>query len=161
MRSDTQDFDLADKALMGPVVEAARRHNLIFLTHASEPVGHQYPGKGKITPDVLYRFISTFPELTVVCAHWGGGLPFYALMPEVASALTNTFFDTAATPFLYQPDIFKRVVEILGADRVLLGSDNPLMSPERVTKQVKSVGLSAEAKAMILGGNAQRLLGWS
>jgi predicted TIM-barrel fold metal-dependent hydrolase len=161
MRSDTQDFDLADKELMGPVVEVARRHNLIFLTHASEPVGHQYPGKGKITPDVLYRFISTFPELTVVCAHWGGGLPFYALMPEVASALANTFFDTAATPFLYQPDIFKHVVDILGADRVLFGSDNPLMSPERVTKQVESVGLSAEAKAMILGGNAQRLLGWS
>lgn len=161
MRSDTQGFDLADKEVMGPVVEVARRYNLIFLTHASEPVGHQYPGKGKITPDLLYRFVSTFPELTVVCAHWGGGLPFYALMPEVTSALTNTFFDTAATPFLYQPQIFKYTVEILGADRILLGSDNPLMSPERVMKQVKSIGLSAEAKAMILGGNAQRLLGWS
>jgi predicted TIM-barrel fold metal-dependent hydrolase len=161
MRSDTQGFDLTDKEVMGPLVEVARKHSLIFLTHASEPVGHQYPGKGKITPDVLYRFISTFPELTVVCAHWGGGLPFYALMPEVASALTNTFFDTAATPFLYQPQIFKHIVEILGADKILLGSDNPLTSPRRVLTQIESVGLPAEAKAMILGGNAQRLLGWS
>ncbi len=161
MRSDTQGFDMADKEVMGPVAEVARRHNLIFLTHASEPAGHQYPGKGMITPDTLYRFIQVFPELTVVCAHWGGGLPFYALMPEVASALANTFFDTAATPFLYRPEIFKHVVEIVGPDRILFGSDNPLMSPRRVTSQIESAGLSQEAKAMIMGGNAQRLLGWS
>lgn len=161
MRSDTQGFDMADKEVMEPVAEAARKHNLIFLTHASEPVGHKYPGKGAITADVLYRFIGMFPELTVVCAHWGGGLPFYALMPEVASALANTFFDTAATPFLYRPEIFKHVVEIVGPDRILFGSDNPLMSPRRVTSQIESADLSQEAKAMILGGNAQRLLGWS
>jgi predicted TIM-barrel fold metal-dependent hydrolase len=161
MRSDTQGFDLADKQVMGPIVEVARKHNLIFLTHASEPVGHLYPGKGMIRPATLYQFICTFPELTIVCAHWGGGLPFYALMPEVASALSNTFYDTAATPFLYRPEIFKQVAETVGPDRILFGSDNPLMSPRRVLAQVESVGLSEEAKAMILGGNAQRLLGWS
>jgi len=161
MRSDTQGFDLADKQVMGPIVEVARKHNLIFLTHASEPVGHLYPGKGMIRPATLYQFICAFPELTIVCAHWGGGLPFYALMPEVASALSNTFYDTAATPFLYRPEIFKQVAETVGPDRILFGSDNPLMSPRRVLAQVESVGLSQEAKAMILGGNAQRLLGWS
>lgn len=161
MRSDTQGFDLADKEVMGPVVEVARKHNLIFLTHASEPVGHQYPGKGAITPDSLYRFILNYPELTVVCAHWGGGLPFYALMPEVASALKNTFFDTAATPFLYRAQVFERVAEIAGADKILFGSDNPLISPRRIIAQIESVDLSQEAKSLILGGNAQRLLGWS
>jgi predicted TIM-barrel fold metal-dependent hydrolase len=161
MRADTQGFDMADPEIMGPVVAMARKHNLVFLTHASEPVGHRYPGKGMIRPADLYRFIGTFPELTVVCAHWGGGLPFYALMPEVASALANTFFDTAATPFLYRPEIFRQVAEIVGPGKILFGSDNPLMSPRRVLTQVESVGLTAEAKSMILAGNAQRLLGWS
>ena len=161
MRPDVQGFDLGDKELMSPFAEVAERYHLIFLTHASEPVGHQYPGKGSITPDILYRFIGNFPELRIVCAHWGGGLPFYALMPEVASALNNTFFDTAATPFLYQPRIFEQVAEIAGADKILFGSDYPLMSPQRVIAQIESIELLPEVKAMILGDNAQRLLEWS
>jgi predicted TIM-barrel fold metal-dependent hydrolase len=82
-------------------------------------------------------------------------------MPEVASALANTFFDTAASPFLYQPRIFKHVAEIAGADKILLGSDYPLMSPQRVIAQIKSTELPQEIEAMILGGNAYRLLEWS
>jgi predicted TIM-barrel fold metal-dependent hydrolase len=161
LRPDIQGFDLGDKELMEPFVEVAGRYRLLFLLHASEPVGHQYSGKGTITPDTLYRFICNFPELRVICAHWGGGLPFYALMPEVASALANTFFDTAATPFLYQPQIFKHVAEIVGADKILFGSDYPLMSPKRIIAQLESIGLPRETEAMILGGNARRLLEWS
>ena len=36
----------------------------------------------------------------------GGGLPFYALMPEVKTALRNVHFDSAAFPYLYQPEVF-------------------------------------------------------
>ncbi len=161
MRSDSQGYDLGDRKLMEPIVEVALKHNLIYLTHASEPVGHAYPGKGSITPDAIYRFVSNFPELRVVCAHWGGGLPFYALMPEVATALKNTFFDTAATPFLYRPQVFETVAGTVGADKILFGSDYPLLSPKRVMAEIEAADLSAESKAMILGGNAQRLLGWT
>jgi predicted TIM-barrel fold metal-dependent hydrolase len=158
MRPDVQDFDLKDSSVMRPVIETAVKHNLIFLTHASEPVGHQYFGKGNITPEAIYPFILNFPDLKVVCAHWGGGLPFYALMPEVAEALSNVYFDTAATPFLYKPQIFKQVSDIIGSDRILFGSDYPLLSPKRIIDQLESTGLSQEDKAKILGGNAQRLL---
>lgn len=161
LRPDDQGFDLTDKELMRPIVEVMEKHHLLFNTHTSEPVGHIYPGKGRVTPDMLYPFICNFPELRIICAHWGGGLPFYALMPEVATALTNTFFDVAATPFLYQPQIFKFVADIAGADKILFGSDYPLMPPQRVVKQIKSVELPPEVEAMILGGNAQRLLEWS
>ncbi|HJX69950.1 MAG TPA: amidohydrolase family protein [Dehalococcoidia bacterium] len=161
MRPDVQGFDLGDKEMMRPFAEMAMRYHLLFLTHASEPVGHQYSGKGSVTPDILYRFIGNFPELYIICAHWGGGLPFYALMPEVASALANTFFDTAASPLLSQPQIFKQVVEIAGADKVLFGSDYPLITPSRIIAQIESIGLPQDVKAMIMGGNAQRLLEWS
>jgi predicted TIM-barrel fold metal-dependent hydrolase len=158
MRPDIQGFDLDDGAIMEPVMEAAGRYGLLFLTHASEPVGHIYPGKGSLTPDVLCRFISRFPEAPIVCAHWGGGLPFYALMPEVASALAKVYFDTAATPFLYRPQIFKHVAEIAGIDKILFGSDNPLLSPGRIIRQLRSAGLGEKAEDLILGGNARRLL---
>jgi len=158
LRSDVQGFNLADKTTMKPLVDAALKHNLIFLTHSSEPVGHEYSGKGSITPDILYSFITAFPNLKLVCAHWGGGLPFYALMPEVAKALANVFFDTAATVFLYKPEIFEQVSRILGSDKVLFGTDYPLMHQNRVIAQVQSARLPEEDKARILWANAQKLL---
>lgn len=158
MRSDVQGFNLADKEMMKPLVDAVVEHNLIFLTHSSEPVGHQYNGKGSITPDVLCSFILNFPDLKLVCAHWGGGLAFYALMPEVAEALSNVFFDTAATAFLYRPQIFEQVSNIVGSDKLLFGTDYPLTPQKRITAQIRSLGLAEETKAKILGGNAQRLL---
>jgi predicted TIM-barrel fold metal-dependent hydrolase len=158
LRSDVQGFSLADKTTMGPVVDAALKHDLILLTHSSEPVGHEYFGKGRIAPDILYSFVRAFPELRTVCAHWGGGLPFYALMPEVARALTNVFFDTAATIFLYKPEIFEQVSRIIGSDRILFGTDYPLMRQNRVMTQVRAAELSEKDKAGILGTNARKLL---
>lgn len=158
LRSDTQGYELADKDIMGPIAEIVRKHRLIILTHASEPVGHSYSGKGNITPGLLYRFITNFPDLTLVCAHWGGGLPFYGLMPEVAKALSNVYFDTAASPWLYRDEIFKHVTEILGADKVLYGSDYPLMKQSKLVQSIRNLDLTEKAKSLILGGNAQRLL---
>lgn len=158
LRSDIQGFDLTDKRTMGPVVAAMLRHNLILLTHSSEPVGHEYSGKGCITPDILYSFIMAFPNLKTVCAHWGGGLLFYALMPEVAGALANVFFDTAATVFLYKPEVFEHASRVIGSDRILFGTDYPLMHQNRVIAQVQSARLSARDRANILGDNAQKLL---
>ena len=158
IRPDIQGFDLGDDVLMNPLIEATIKHDLIFLIHASEPVGHQYSGKGHVTPEVIYPFIQNCPDLKLVCAHWGGGLPFYALMPEVEKAFANTFFDTAATPFLYQSQIFKQVADIIGSDKILFGSDYPLLSPTRIINQLELVDLSQADKANILGGNAERLL---
>jgi predicted TIM-barrel fold metal-dependent hydrolase len=160
LRSDVQAFDLTDSRTMKPVVDAALKHDLVLLTHSSEPVGHEYSGKGGITPDILYSFITAFPEVRLVCAHWGGGLPFYALMPEVGGALANVFFDTAATVFLYKPEVFPQVSQMIGSDKILFGTDYPLMDQNRVLAQVQSARLPEEDKARILGTNAQEVLYW-
>ncbi len=159
MRPDVQLFDLIDEEIMAPFVEVLRKHKLPLLLHTSEPVGHDYPGKGSITPNMLYPFITRYPDLTVVCAHWGGGLPFYALMPEVKEALSHVFFDTAASPFLYTAQIYTHAVQLIGGDRILFGSDYPLLSPSRLLGEVKSLNLPQETESLILSGNAQKLLG--
>jgi len=159
MRPDMQLLDLMDEEVMTPFIEVITKHNLILLTHASEPVGHEYPGKGGITPDILYPLITSFPDLTLVCAHWGGGLPFYALMPEVKKAMSNVFFDTAASPFLYNPQIYNQVSQLVGADKILFGSDYPLLAQSRLLKEIESLDLPEETERLILSGNAQRLLG--
>ena len=144
---------------MEPFSKLLLEHGMFLLLHSSEPVGHIYPGKGVATPEKLYGFIMNFQDLPVVCAHWGGGLPFYALMPEVREILKNTYFDTAASPFLYRPEIYLHVSRIIGADRILLGSDYPLMPPSRLLKEIDSIGLPKESRNDILSGNARRLLG--
>ena len=159
MRPDMQLFDLGDKLFMEPFVEVMRKYKLILLTHASEPVGHDYPGKGAITPDTLYPLIASFPDLTIVCAHWGGGLPFYALMPEVKQAMSNVFFDTAASPFLYNPEVYNVVSQLVGGEKILFGSDYPLLTQTQLLEEIRSLDLPEETKALILSGNAQRLLG--
>ncbi len=159
LRPDMQYFDLRDDIVMEPVVEVMRKHKLIMGLHTSEPVGHDYPGKGTVTPDTVYPFLTAFPDVTVVCAHWGGGLPFYALMPEVKKAMSNVFFDTAASPFLYSPQIYGQAVQLVGADKILFGTDYPLMKQTRVINEINSQDLPEETKQMILSGNARRLLG--
>ena len=154
-----QLFDLGDDEIVPPFVEALRKHQLTLLTHASEPVGHDYPGKGIVTPDMLYPFITRYPDLTIVCSHWGGGLPFYALMPEVKQAMKNVFFDTAASPFLYSAQIYHQVSQLVGADKILFGSDYPLLTQTRLLQEISAADLPEEAKSLILSGNAQKLLG--
>jgi hypothetical protein len=131
---------------------------MVLLLHASEPVGHQYSGKGLATPAMIYPFIKSFQDLKIVCAHWGGGLPFYSLMPEVAGELKNVYFDSAATPFLYKAEIFRMVRDLAGGEKILFGSDYPLLSPKRILDQVESAGLTEDEKAGIKGNNAKLLL---
>ena len=158
LRPDTPLFDFTDKQVAAPLVATLKQHGLILLTHASEPVGHQYPGKGGAAPEKLYPFITSYPDLTIVCAHWGGGLPFYALMPEVKKALQNVYFDTAASPFLYSPQIYLQVTDIIGANRILFGTDYPLLSPSRVLKEIQQLNLPEVSRDLILSGNARRIL---
>ena len=159
LHPDTQGYGIDDASVMGPLMALAKRLGMPVLTHASEPVGHSYPGKGTVTPDRLMRFIESFPGQPVIAAHWGGGLPFYALMPEVKAALADVYFDTAASPFLYTPDVFPSATGIVGAERVLFGTDFPLIKHARLLAQVRESGLSAEEQALITGGNAAKLLG--
>ena len=159
LHSYTQGYRLDDEDVMSPIMEVAIDRGLIVLTHSSEPVGHIYAGKGTVTPDELCGFIELFPEAKIVCAHWGGGLPFYSLMPEVAEALQNVYFDSAASPFLYTPNVFSNAVNLVGPDKVLFGTDYPLISHKRLLAQVESQALDPDVKAGVLGANARRLLG--
>jgi len=158
LRPDMQMINPNDDEVINPFFEALNRNNLILLIHASEPVGHQYPGKGNVTPELIYPLIAGYSDSPGVCAHWGGGLPFYALMPEVKAALSNVFFDTAASPFLYSSQVYSQVVQLVGADKILFGSDFPLLAPHRLLEEINSLDLPAETKNLILSENARQLL---
>ncbi len=159
LHPDTQGIDITDVTVMAPLMDLARALGLPLLLHCSEPVGHQYPGKGKTTPDKVWRLIENFPGNAIICAHWGGGLPFYALMPEVGASLKNVYFDSAASPFLYRPGIYPAAASLVGAERILFASDYPLMRPSRPISEISGEPLAQHDRLRILGENAAQLLG--
>ena len=159
LHPDTQGIVSADLATLAPVLDAARELGVPALFHASEPVGHSYPGKGTVTPDMLEALVRAYPHNTFIFAHFGGGLPFYALMPEVDELLANVYFDSAAFPYLYRPEVFLAAVTACGVERVLFASDYPLISQTRALREMRKGGLTACDEAAVLGGNAARLLG--
>ena len=158
IHADTQGFDIADAAVMGPLMALLRERAAPIVVHASEPVGHQYPGKGSTTPPGLLQFAANFPENRMVFAHLGGGLPFYAAMPEIADALGNVWYDTAALPFLYRPSAIAATAMTAGSDRILFGTDYPLLTHRRVIEYVTSGGLSQLDLDAIMGGTASSLV---
>jgi hypothetical protein len=142
-----------------PVAQIALQLDVPILLHTNEPVGHVYPGKTAVTLHELYRFLRHYEHNKFVLAHWGGGILFYHLMKrEVKEVLRNTWFDTAASPFLYDKEVYALAARILGPDRILFGSDFPLLEPSRYFEEMKEAGLPDETIGNICGGNAARLL---
>jgi predicted TIM-barrel fold metal-dependent hydrolase len=158
LHPDTQGFDIADEATMQPLMSAAEALGLIVTTHSSEPVGHDYPGKGTVTPEHLLSLATSFPRVRLVFAHWGGGLAFYSLMPEVERSVRRVWFDSAATTLLYDAGVYRAVATATGADRILFGSDFPLVSLARALDDVGAASLEPDESAAALGGNAATLL---
>ncbi|GCE19385.1 amidohydrolase family protein [Dictyobacter kobayashii] len=153
-----QGYSLSDIHLLSPLLEVVRHYQMLVLSHCSEPVGHAYPGKGNVSVQDVITFLTAFPDVRFIAAHWGGGLPFYTLMPEIQSIASHVWYDTAATPFLYRPEIFSAVAQLVGADRILFGSDYGLLRQKRVIKHIQQTGLNTAELDMVLGNNARSLL---
>jgi uncharacterized protein len=161
-----QGFSLRDEAWLA-LCDWAGRHRWPITLHVTEPVGHEYPGRLESPLMDLVWLAEQFPAQPFILAHWGGGLPFFVLNRRVGRALRQCYVDTAASPLLYRPEIWKAVTEIFGAERILFGSDFPLRLWPRqelepsilaLRRELESAGLPAAAVTDILGGNAARLL---
>ncbi|WP_036280155.1 amidohydrolase family protein [Microbacterium sp. CH12i] len=110
------------------------------------------------------------PKLKIIAAHGGGYLPFaigrsdhaWAVRPEAqrcaeapSTYLKKIWFDTV----VHSPTSLRHLIEVAGADRVVLGSDFPFdMGLDDPVAFVQGAGLSAEVAQRILAGNAADLL---
>lgn len=149
---------LADFEALSPSLQLAQMKKVPVLIHVNEPVGHHYPGKIPVDFSGLLRIIKAHPEVDFILAHFGGGVFVYALMPEVARILSRTYLDTAASPYLYDPKVFRVVADIMGPDKILFGSDYPLLPLSRYVQQLDHAGIDEGTRNGILGQNAAGLL---
>jgi predicted TIM-barrel fold metal-dependent hydrolase len=160
-----QGYSLRERGFLR-VVELLIQMSIPLCLHVSEPVGRAYPGKSTTPLEDYYWLATEYPELKLILAHWGGLLPFYELMK--GNGLKNVYYDTAATPLLYRPDVYRAVVNVVGSDRILYGSDYPLLIYPRqdsepgfirLLDEIRGSGLVPEELEQVLGGNIARLLG--
>jgi aminocarboxymuconate-semialdehyde decarboxylase len=103
----------------------------------------------------------------ILLAHGGGALPalrgrlaheaeVHATGVDVRAAIGRFYVDTV----VHDVEVLRGLVHVVGAERVLLGSDYPFdMGVERPAEIVRALQLPAQDEAAILGGNAKRLLG--
>jgi predicted TIM-barrel fold metal-dependent hydrolase len=117
-----------------------------------------------VTAGVLERH----PELRILLAHGGGALLALrgrlrhaqeriaaAGEAPVEASLRRLYYDSVT----HDPAVLRALVDFVGAEHVLAGSDHPFdMGDPDPEATVRAAGLGAEAEALILGGNAERLL---
>jgi predicted TIM-barrel fold metal-dependent hydrolase len=158
LNADAQGVDIVQPGLLADVANVLIAADRPLLLHASEPVGHRYPGKGTATPDRLLTFLAANPDLRVVLAHWGGGLPFYELMPEAAALTQNVAYDTAASSYLYRPGVFRTVLDIAGRERVLWASDHPVLGMGKFLERTRQLtAIRSDERTLLMGDNARRV----
>jgi predicted TIM-barrel fold metal-dependent hydrolase len=144
---------------LSPIMDLCRSQDRPVLIHANEPVGHKYPGKSPNTLRQIYELVRRFSNNKIILAHWGGGIFFFQLLKkEVKATLENVYYDTAASPFLYHREIYPIAIRLAGLERILLGSDFPLIKPSRYIDELKAAGLSSTEIESICGLNAKKLL---
>ena len=158
LRPDSQGWPL-DGPAGDLLAELASRRDLVLLFHVTEPVGHDYPGKQGLRLESFYRFAVGHHQLKLVGAHLAGGLPLYAPMPAVRKVLPGPYADTAALRYLYEPSVLPAMAQALGDERLLFGSDFPLIGQADALAEVRGSGLEETALGRVLGENAGRLLG--
>jgi predicted TIM-barrel fold metal-dependent hydrolase len=77
-------------------------------------------------------------------------------MPELRKKFRNVYYDTAATPFLYDNGIYRAALALDLGKKIIFGSDFPLLPPSRYMPALKT--LADVERDLILGGNAGKLL---
>ena len=110
------------------------------------------------SPGVLRQVARTYPGAHIVVAHAGagGGGSQAAGLLRVAVEEPNVYLDTASSTAQF--GAFAEVVKVVGARKLLYGSDTPWLCFSYQIGRVLLAPISDEEKALVLGGNLSALL---
>jgi len=150
-----------DAPVFVEVLTLAGELGLPVNLHVTDPGTRPYPGRVETPLRDFTQLVARFPATTFILAHWGGLLPLTD--PSLRPAPPNLYYDTAASPLLYDSTIWSRFLSQVPGSQVLLGSDFPLNLYPKLDEAPRFDRLVAEAKAggaspEVMGGNAARLL---
>jgi hypothetical protein len=137
-----------------PIYAACVEAGVPFCTQ----IGHTGPlcrsEPGRLIP-YLDDVLLDFPELVVVGGHVG--FPWIDEVVSLALKYPNFYVDTSAYALHRLPPAFVQFMKGPGSERVLFGSNWPMLAPRRCLKELDTLGLSNTQRAAFLGGNATRV----
>lgn len=164
-----QSFTFKDDS-WAALMALAREYQVPVNLHVTDPLAITPGSCVKATPLEPYiDLVRDFPDTTFILAHWGGGIPFYELNRRLAKHLKNVYYDTAASPLLYDKSVYRSVCDMIGAERIIWGTDYPLFTHPSIEKvpnfrldldDAVTSGLTPAELDLVLGGNVSRLLRW-
>jgi predicted TIM-barrel fold metal-dependent hydrolase len=114
-----------------------------------------YPVRSVGRPITLDAVACDFPELKLVGIHVG--IPWTDEMIAMAWKHPNVYIGCDAHSPKYWPESFVRYVNSYGQDKVLFGTDFPILDFERTREEIEALGLKPEAKKKLLRENAVRV----
>lgn len=132
-----------------PAWEYANRHGLTVLTHTDASTN------SGVVP--TSRCAERYPDAKVLFGHSGFGHAGARACFEVARNTANTYFDLAAS--LAELDLVEVLVDGIGADRVLFGTDLPFLDCRMQIGRMAFSRLTDDQLGKVLGSNARRLFG--
>jgi predicted TIM-barrel fold metal-dependent hydrolase len=146
----------ADDDRYDTVWQFAARRKLPILTHSWD-ISEQNPAQKFSFPSRFERFVAAYPEVTLILGHAGGRYHGHEAAVALAQRYTNVLVDTAGD--CYAGGLIEFLVDQLGADRVLFGSDLTWIDPRTQLGMILDADVPAIAKRKILGENAARVFG--
>jgi uncharacterized protein len=151
-----QDLSFGDPRVID-LVRALADDGVIVITHAGSGGDETQNDRGD--PQLLREMIDAIPHLKLIACHFGG----YHRLDEAERTMigSRSYLETSWPPRLSDLDIVRvrSIITRHGVDKVVFGSDWPMADPKAEIRAVRSLGLSADVEALILGRNAARLLG--
>ena len=93
-------------------------------------VGNDQVGKKIILPAEFLELIQRRQDVDFIFSHFGGGLPFYALMPEIKKQYQHVWFDTSFDHILLRHDTVSCIENCIDKDHLLYGSHIPVVVKE-------------------------------
>jgi predicted TIM-barrel fold metal-dependent hydrolase len=156
-----QDFFPNDR-LAYPLYEAIAEAKLPALFHTGQTgVGAGTRGGGGIrlkysNPMLLDDVAADFPDMPIILAH--PSFPWQEEALSVATHKPQVYIDLSGWSPKYFPPILVQYANTLLKDKVLFGSDYPVMSPERWMADFEKLSIKPEVRPLILKQNAARLL---
>ncbi len=139
---------------MYPIYEKALEYDLVLLFHS----GTQFHRGTKIKyckPIYFDDVAVDFPDLKIIIAHFG--YPWYEEALAVVRRNKNVYFNIAGWSPKYIPDTVIRQMNSILQEKVLFGTDYPLMSYERVLKELKDLNLKKETYEKMFYKNAKKI----
>lgn len=152
---DYQDTYIDDAGYI-EILRAARQYDLIVVAHAGVDVAYR-DQPTKCTPDRVLRLLDKVPYGKLVLAHCGAAGMFDEVTEKLCGA--DVYFDTGYVLRFVGKDMFSKIVEKHGADRILFGSDSPWSDIKNDVRILKSFQLGKDVEEKILCENARKLLG--